>query len=134
MKLFQIAAILLIGLLFSGSIPARAQHLCPNGPGPGEYMVSQIQGHPEADPVYLCMTSSGDSPFREPMRPAYQNKPGYMAAAHHLDTSSVWMVAGREIRGRGAKSARGKSGDAGKIRGRNTTKSGDAIQNPGTQY
>lgn len=96
MKLFHVMTVLLVGLLFSGSTPARAQHICPSGPGPGEYMVSQIQGHPEADPVFLCMTSSGDSPFRESMRPAYQNKPGYMAAAHHLDTSSVWMVAGHK--------------------------------------
>lgn len=96
MKLFQIAALLLVGLLFSGSTPAQAQHLCPGGPGPGEFMVSQTQGHPDADPIYLCMTSSGVSPFREPMRPAYQNKPGYMAAAHHLDTSSVWIVAGHK--------------------------------------
>ena len=99
------AGALLFGVGFSLGLPsaAQAQYPCGNGPGPGEVVVGQTGGSSAHAPILLCQYVGGDSdcggfvtprPFRAPSRPIIPTKPGFMAAAHHPDTSSVWMSAG----------------------------------------
>lgn len=98
------AGALLFGVGLSLGLPsaAQAQYPCGNGPGPGEVVVGQTGGSSAHAPILLCQYVGGDSdsgnsdasPFRAPSRPIIPMKPGFMAAAHHPDTSSVWMSAG----------------------------------------
>ncbi len=100
------ATAILPSLLLWWGLPtaAHAQYPCGNGPGPGEVVVGQTGGSPAHAPILLCQyvgenSGSGDSnesAYRAPTRHYEPQKAGFMAAAYHIDTSSVWMTAGHK--------------------------------------
>ena len=102
----RVSAALFAVLLLSWTLPqaAQAQYPCGNGPGPGEVVVGQAGGGMGHAPILLCQYvgsgASGDnpneSPFRAPTKHYEPQKAGFMAAAYHIDTSSVWMSAGHK--------------------------------------
>lgn len=101
----RVAALLSAFVLWCGlPAAAQAQYPCGNGPGPGEVVVGQTGGSSAHAPILLCQyvgegSSSGDSgesPYRAPTRHYEPQKAGFMAAAYHIDTASVWMVAGHK--------------------------------------
>jgi hypothetical protein len=81
---------------------AQAQYPCGvNGPGPGEIVIGQTGGSQAHAPTLLCQYVGGDDvggDESEPRRevPSEPMKPGYMAAAYHADTSSVWITVGHQ--------------------------------------
>ena len=72
---------------------AQAQFICPNGPGLGEFLVNQIQGHPEEPPLYLCMGSGDTGSSVAPPRPPIEIQPSYLAVARGED-GSIWVSVG----------------------------------------
>ena len=92
--LFRAAALLFASVLSFG-LPddAQAQFICPNGPGPGEFLVNQIQGHPEEPPLYLCMGSGDTGSSVAPPRPPIEIQPSYLAVARGED-GSIWVSVG----------------------------------------
>src|SRR5688572_7657124 len=100
-------AALLVGLAFWCGLPSSAQaqqYPCGNGPGPGEVVVGQTPGGQGHAPILLCQyvgegsgsQGSDESPYRAPTRYSEPQKAGFMAAAYHIDTASVWMAAGHK--------------------------------------
>lgn len=106
MRVFRIYAVS-AAIAAASCLPdtAQAQYACGvNGPGPGEIVVGQAPGGGGVVGPLLCQyvggdDSSGDSsgsPSRAPSRPTRPSKPGFMVAAYHADTGSVWTSAGHQ--------------------------------------
>lgn len=72
---------------------------CPNGPGPGEYQVGVMGGSHGVAAIPLCASNGGDGSGDDeeaPSAPRRPSKPGAMATAYHVDTSSMWSSVGHK--------------------------------------